>query len=133
MVISICKSFDFCYGHFLPGHSGKCANMHGHNSRVEVEVRTPTGQLVYSPFVYPGMVMDFGDLKKIVGEIIDRLDHKTLNILPVFKDATPTAEHIAMYLFSQINTLLPDGIVLSRIRVSETLDSWAEIKEGRIC
>ena len=54
-------SFDSA--HFLSEYDGKCANIHGHRWKVEVEVQSETltkgGQL-------EGMVIDFGDLKRDV-------------------------------------------------------------------
>lgn len=62
--------FNFDYSHFLPWHTGQCADFHGHSSTVSVAVRGWTGK--------NGMVADFGDLKKIVKDVIGLVDHKVL-------------------------------------------------------
>jgi 6-pyruvoyltetrahydropterin/6-carboxytetrahydropterin synthase len=59
-------SFNFDYAHILP-KTEKCSVMHGHTSSVLVEV-------VGRPI--EGMVVDFGDAKRIVREAVRSLDHK---------------------------------------------------------
>ncbi|MDA4126230.1 MAG: 6-carboxytetrahydropterin synthase [Thaumarchaeota archaeon] len=59
-------SFNFDYAHILP-KTEKCSVMHGHTSSVLVEV-------VGRPI--EGMVVDFGEAKRIVREAIRSLDHK---------------------------------------------------------
>jgi len=116
MAVTVTKKFDFCYGHFLPGYSGDCKNQHGHNSEVEIEF----GQNTYP--TYNGMIVDFKDIKKHVGPIIDELDHKNLNDFI----EVPTAENICRHLTNQIIARVPFGRALVRVRVSETPDSFAE-------
>jgi 6-pyruvoyltetrahydropterin/6-carboxytetrahydropterin synthase len=59
-------SFNFDYAHILP-KTKKCSVMHGHTSSVLVEV-------IGHPI--EGMVVDFGDAKRVVREAVRRLDHK---------------------------------------------------------
>jgi 6-pyruvoyltetrahydropterin/6-carboxytetrahydropterin synthase len=59
-------SFNFDYAHILP-KTEKCSVMHGHTSSVLVEVVGRPNE---------GMVVDFGDVKKIVREAVRSLDHK---------------------------------------------------------
>jgi len=59
-------SFNFDYAHILP-KTEKCSVMHGHTSSVLVEV-------VGRPI--EGMVVDFGEAKRIVREAVRSLDHK---------------------------------------------------------
>ena len=126
--VTVTKAFDFCYGHHLPGYDGKCCRVHGHNARLEVEVARCPGNH------YPGMVMDFGDLKAVVNAILNDYDHRNLNELPPFvqdnrqtgeEKQTPTCENLAMVLFDRINERLGGGLV--RLRLTETPTSWAEV------
>ncbi len=52
----------FDSAHFLANYEGKCRNIHGHRWVVDVEVKSESlqagGQL-------DGMIIDFGDLKRI--------------------------------------------------------------------
>lgn len=138
-MITVTKKFEFCYGHFLPSYDGKCRNMHGHNSVVEVEVG-PSYATIEDSTRYNGMIMDFGELKEKAGPIIDDLDHKCLNDHEDFRhfcmsagdpgdnrrtmrSCVPTAENICAYLVNRLLPLLP-GLV--RVRVTETPNSWAE-------
>lgn len=129
IMLSVTKKFSFCYGHRLPGYSGKCRNYHGHNSNVEVEiVRTGPMTNIILKDDYPGMVMDFSELKQLVEPVIEQLDHKDLNEVLDERFLPPTAEHIALYMWRQIVLRLPVTYRLVRLRVSETDDSFAELK-----
>jgi 6-pyruvoyltetrahydropterin/6-carboxytetrahydropterin synthase len=118
---SICKRFEFCYGHKLPDYEGKCQFQHGHNAILEVEVcgRETTA--------YPTMIMDFKDLKFLVTTVLDNIDHQDLT--DFFAPDPATAEVILDYLVREIRMNLPEGVELARLRVTETPDSWAEWKE----
>ena len=122
-VVTITKKFDFCYGHRLPDYNGKCVNQHGHNSTLEVTIKD--GHCLAT---YPGMVMDFSDLKKVVNDlIVEELDHKYLNDLPEFKDKAPTAENIVRWIVRRLSADdSPLKFCLMRVRVYETPDSYAE-------
>ena len=137
--LSVTKMFKFCYAHNLPDYVGKCRNIHGHNSNVEVEVARSEDQPIiqyhshtdklHSDETYPGMVIYFKDLKKIVDPILEELDHQNLNrVFEAGSFMPPTAENITQYIVQCINSLLPKGVVLVRVRVSETDDSYAEWK-----
>jgi len=66
------KTVEFDYGHRVPKHNSKCRNIHGHRGRLEVTVE---GCLITSGSS-TDMVMDFGDVKKLMErEIVERLDH----------------------------------------------------------
>lgn len=98
---------DFAASHILHGHSGKCARLHGHNWKVEAEVKThDLDQL--------GVAIDFQDIKAALRELVEALDHRHLNDLPAFEGINPTAEHVARYLFQALASRLDDG----RVRVS---------------
>lgn len=127
---SVTKRIDFCYGHRLLDHDGVCKHAHGHNAVVEIEVRAET-------LDSRDMVVDFGDIKRLVKEWIDReLDHrmilrhddplaKALQALgePVYLlDSNPTAERIAQLLF---DVSRERGLAVHRVTLWETPSSWA--------
>ena len=85
-------SFDAA--HFLPGHDGKCANLHGHTWRVKICIES-------SYLGDNGMVIDFGRLK----EIIQLFDHANLNEKII---ANPTAENIANMISGYVLTALAE-------------------------
>jgi 6-pyruvoyltetrahydropterin/6-carboxytetrahydropterin synthase len=117
------KVFTFCYGHHLPGYDGKCRNFHGHNARLEVEVRQPT---VTEPNHYPGMVMDFGTIKAKVKPVLEELDHKDVTPILAEQGLNPTCENMVQWLWKRLNQEL-DGCV-ERLRLTETDTAWAEIR-----
>ena len=94
-VVRITKQFTFEAGHALYGYDGKCKNIHGHSYKLSVTViGTPINDDNNAKF---GMIIDFGDLKKIVkNEIVDKFDHSI-----IFNKNTP---HINL-----ANTLINEG------------------------
>ncbi len=117
-MLTVTKKFTFSYAHHLPEYDGDCANMHGHNSDVEVEFKKHK----LMPPAYDGMVIDFKDIKKVVEPIIEKLDHSNLNDI---LDCNPTAENIAVWIALQILNGTDLGPGLVRVQVSETNDSFA--------
>jgi 6-pyruvoyltetrahydropterin/6-carboxytetrahydropterin synthase len=131
---SVTKRIDFCYGHRLLDYDGVCKHPHGHNAKVEIEVRT--GSLDKR-----NMVCDFSDIKRIVKGWIDKaLDHKMLlrHDDPLVKplkelgepvyicDSNPTVEHIAQLIYRHATS---EGLPVVRVKVWETPTSYAEYGE----
>ncbi|MDR3154030.1 MAG: 6-carboxytetrahydropterin synthase QueD [Deltaproteobacteria bacterium] len=85
----------FAAAHNLREFYGKCENLHGHNWFIEARVRAehtdPTG-----------LVMDFGVIKRLLGEVLDLIDHKYLNELEYFTTVNPTSENIARFIFDRL-------------------------------
>ena len=140
--IRITKQFSFETGHALYGYDGKCKNVHGHSYRLDVTViGKPISDNSNVKF---GMVIDFGDLKKIVKEeIVDVFDHATVfnkntphvelakelkdrdhNVLLV--DYQPTSEMMVIDFASKIKKRLPNNIQLFSLKLQETATSFAE-------
>ena len=63
MKIRITKAFDFEAAHALDGYDGKCKDIHGHSYHLEM---TCWGRLKALKLSDCGMVVDFGDIKKII-------------------------------------------------------------------
>ena len=119
-MFEVTKEFNFCAAHFLPGHE-KCGKMHGHNYRVLVTFRAHElreGQ----------MVVDFNEIKRAVGPIIDDLDHICLNEHIAFGDWPTTAEEIAGYIFRRIKKYAEVACLYS-VTVFETPTSSATYRE----
>jgi 6-pyruvoyltetrahydropterin/6-carboxytetrahydropterin synthase len=72
---TVTKSVEFDYGHRVPNHTSKCRNAHGHRGKVEVTVEGPL-VLEGDGKEDEGMVMDFGEIKRVLQEQVEkRLDH----------------------------------------------------------
>lgn len=127
MKIRAKKCFHFDAAHCLPGHNGKCASLHGHTYRLEVVVARKDGALV-AEGSGEGMIIDFGDLNRIVKEeILDKVDHQCLNDLFDFRT---TSENLATYFFEALNKRLNlCDIVLERILLWESSTSCVEVEQ----
>ena len=125
MKVSATKIFTFDACHFLPGHNGKCANMHGHTYKLEVTVTRMNKQLI-AEGSSRGMIMDFTDLKRIVNAcVIDLVDHADLTKVYRFRT---TAENMAIHIFETLNHVLSNqGVEVTRIKLWETPTSFAEV------
>lgn len=105
----ITKIFNFESAHKLENYNGKCANLHGHSYTLHVSVLGNVSS--------DGFVLDFGDIKKIVDEIIiSKLDHNYLN--EIIKQ--PTAENILLWVWSQLKNKLN----LYELKLYETATSY---------
>jgi len=140
--IRITKQFNFETGHALYGYDGKCKNVHGHSYKLSVTVIGKP--ITDSSNVKYGMVIDFGDLKKIVKEeIVDVFDHATVfnKNTPhielakelsdrghdvILVDYQPTSENMVIDFAAKIKKHLPATITLHSLKLQETETSFAE-------
>lgn len=140
--IRITKQFTFETGHALYGYDGKCRNVHGHSYKLSVTViGVPIKD---SDNVKLGMVIDFGDLKKIVKEeVVDPFDHATvfnkntphIELAKELQDRghkvilanyQPTSENMVIDFAAKISARLPQNIELHSIKLRETETAYAE-------
>jgi 6-pyruvoyltetrahydropterin/6-carboxytetrahydropterin synthase len=104
---------EFAAAHFLREYEGKCENLHGHNWKVEVRLRSENLDRT-------GMVMDFKRIRALVSEVLDLFDHKCLNELDVFKKVNPTTENVSRIIYGEVASKLPPGIAVSRVTCWES-------------
>lgn len=111
----IFREFTFEAAHRLPNlpESHKCSRLHGHSYRIEIRVEGPVDE-------HLGWVMDFGDVKRAVSPVLDRLDHYYLNEVPGLEN--PTSERLAEWLWTAVVGALP---YLAAVTVRETCTSGA--------
>ncbi len=117
---------DFSSAHQLRHYEGKCENLHGHNFSVVLEV---CGQKLDAK---TGMLIDFKLLKKILNEVLAGLDHKNLNELEYFLEINPSSEHLAQYVYRQVQHRLAQyssSVSVERVMVSEKESSSAWYEE----
>lgn len=141
-MIRITKIFTFETAHVLYNYDGKCKNMHGHSYKLFVTVKgTPINDINN---VKNGMVVDFGDIKKIVKEeIVDVWDHAVLlNALTPHKELgedlarkghkviecnyQPTCENMLYEIAEKIKNKLPSHVQLAYLKLHETENSYGE-------
>ncbi len=100
---------SFASAHALRNYKGRCENVHGHNWKVRVVIE---GEKLDAT----GMLVDFLDVKSLLGEILDRIDHQFLNEIPPFDVINPSAKNIAKYFYQQMTGRLAETPVPVRIR-----------------
>jgi 6-pyruvoyltetrahydropterin/6-carboxytetrahydropterin synthase len=120
-VYTISSQAHYDAAHFLRNHRGKCARLHGHRYVVEAAVQA-------SELDEAGMAFDFGDLKGVLRELADGLDHTNLNELPQFQGVETSAENQARWFYEELKERLPEGIArgLLYARVWESPTQWAQ-------
>jgi 6-pyruvoyltetrahydropterin/6-carboxytetrahydropterin synthase len=151
MPFRICKTFEIESGHLLSKHPEKCRFPHGHSRKVEVV-------LAADALDAGDMVCDFQTVKVALTAFLETWDHalclntsdpnfafyrKTYGdrIIP-FAQTDPTSEVMARTVFAELKrrlaelagspggrAMVPPGVRVERVRVTETSTSWAEYFE----
>lgn len=138
LTIGITREFSFCAAHRLMGHP-KCGRLHGHNYRVIVGVVRAS-----DPDLVDGMVIDFAELDRVVGPLIDSMDHRYLigeeqqlandpYIAPALEEQhgftlnvnRTTAEELAHWFLDEINVMLLPELACVSVEVWETAKNSA--------
>lgn len=116
---------DFGAAHRVVDYPGKCDQLHGHNWIVEVTI---AGKELNEL----GILVDFKSIKKEVNALMEELDHHYLNELPQFQHKNPTAEHIAQYIFHELekNELFQNGVAVKAVKVWESLKAAVTYMKG---
>ena len=108
---------NFSSAHQLRGYKGKCENLHGHNWKVILTVKGEKLNAI-------GILIDFHDMKAMLKNALEDLDHININEHTAFIDQNPSSENIARYLYERISVLLAaDGytdIVTDEVTVYES-------------
>jgi 6-pyruvoyltetrahydropterin/6-carboxytetrahydropterin synthase len=129
----VTKEIHFCYGHRLLNYDGKCRHLHGHNGKAVITLESHQLDAL-------GMVVDFTEIKSVVGKWIDEaLDHRMLlhkddPIIPELRrqnepfvtlDVNPTAENIAKLIHDRAAS---HGLPVVEVTLWETENSFATYK-----
>ena len=105
---------SFAAAHNLLQYQGDCENLHGHNWKVDVTVAA-------RDLDKSGLGIDFKILKAETRRLLETLDHKYLNDLPMFKGLSPSSENIARYLFDELSrTLNTENVTVTLVNVWES-------------
>lgn len=100
---------------------GKCNHPHGHGHNYVVEV-TVSGQIDTAT----GMVCNLGDLDGFIRtQVVERWDHKNLNLDPAFVSLVPTTENLCREIYRTIRCGFSEA-ALERVRVEETSNNFFE-------
>lgn len=117
--VIVCRSVRFSASHRLPnvpaGH--KCARLHGHTYRVDLEVSGPVDETL-------GWVVDFGVLDIALSVCAGPLDHRHLNDVPGLEN--PTSEAVAGWCAARLAVALPPHLRIESVTVHEgDAGGWA--------
>lgn len=130
--VTVTRRFGFSAAHRYgrPGwsadenraHFGGLATVHGHNYTLEVTIGGPIDART-------GMVVDLGELKRLVGEtVLARFDHAYLNDDPAFPPGVvPTTENLASVIWTVLAERLGPGR-LQRLRLWEDPTLYVEYR-----
>jgi 6-pyruvoyltetrahydropterin/6-carboxytetrahydropterin synthase len=100
---------------------GKCNNPYGHGHNYVIEVLV-AGEVVQDT----GMVVNLVDVDAAVRtRVLERFDHKNLNLDPAFAECVPTTENLSRVVFGLLKGTLPAG-ELECVRVEETENNFFE-------
>lgn len=136
--VRVTKEFTLEMAHALSGYDGKCFNLHGHTYHLAVTVLGCPGS---DPSAPEGMVMDFGNLKRIVSDhIVEPFDHVLVlnendERRPVLQGISskvivlpfqPTSENLLLEFVRRIKAVLPGTVELVAVRLRETATSYAD-------
>ena len=147
--VSITRRLEFDAGHRLPNHQSQCRNIHGHRYALEI---TLTSEVIRQEGAADdGMVMDFGDIKRIANDkLVDLWDHAFLvyrgdrvmveflatigGHKTVVLDVVPTAENLVKVAFQILEHAYLDRfgheLKLTQVRLYETPNCWADAFGG---
>jgi 6-pyruvoyltetrahydropterin/6-carboxytetrahydropterin synthase len=130
---AVTKEINFCYGHRLLNHQGKCCHLHGHNAKAVIRLESQQLDSL-------GMVCDFSDIGDYVKSWIDQnLDHNMLlhrddPVLPLLQQAgesvyvmqnNPTAENIARLIYEHVEA---GGFPVVEVAIFETDSALASYR-----
>ncbi len=102
---------------------GKCANenWHGHNYELYVTVKG-------EPDPDTGFVFDVKTLSTLIREhVIEKVDHRNLNLdVEFMKGKMCSTENLAIGIWNELKSKLPEGIMLHCIKLYETPRIYVE-------
>ncbi|HWP98283.1 MAG TPA: 6-carboxytetrahydropterin synthase QueD [Syntrophomonadaceae bacterium] len=112
---------EFAAAHWLHNYPGNCGQLHGHTWKVEIT-------LMGEELDEAGMLVDFREARRLLGEVTGRFDHKLINEIKPFDTMSPTAENLARIIFEQLKSQFVN-CKLESVRVWETSAASACYRE----
>ncbi len=139
-MITCTRRIEFDAAHRILKHESKCKMLHGHRYAVEAT-------FVANHLDDLGRVIDFGEIKEVLGKWIDdNFDHNTILSIKdkalgdeiekqtgqkiFYLDENPTAENIAKFLHEKICPQLfaNKNVQCKKIRIYETPNCYVVVK-----
>lgn len=115
--ITLKGGFNSC--HNLYDYKGVFEPLHGHNFKVEVDLRRQELDPI-------GVVADFIDIKKELNAVLGKIDYTYLNQVPELASKNSSVENVARWIHDALKERLQGkGIQIRRVTVWETEDAGA--------
>lgn len=127
------NEIEFDSAHYLEGHQGKCANIHGHRYKLIAKIK---GSNLKNTGSSRGMIEDFSYIKQILKEVQVAFDHKLIiedsikgrNLFEALNSTgddfqcvlvpyRPTAEEMSRHIF---NIIKSKGLDVNEVELYET-------------
>jgi len=127
----ITKQFKFCAAHKYWNSSWSDeknkeifeddVRIHGHNYLLDITIKGQASK-------ESGFIINISDLKKIVDKYVIRyLDHSQIEKnIDWFKNKQPSTENLVVFIWNQINSHIPDGGKLFKVKLRETPTIYTE-------
>ena len=115
--ITLKGGFSSC--HNLYDEKGVFEPLHGHNFKVEVDLRRQELDSI-------GVVADFIVIKKELNAVLQQVDMAYLNKLPGLDGKNSSVENVARWIHDELSRRIKDkGVRIRRVTVWETEDAGA--------
>ena len=115
--ITLKGGFSSC--HNLYDDKGIFEPLHGHNFKVEVDLRRQELDSI-------GVVADFVEIKKELNAVLQKVDMTYLNQLPELAGKNTSVENVARWIHDELKSRIQGkGVQIKRVTVWETEDAGA--------
>ena len=108
--------------HQLRDYDGPCANIHGHNWKIRVEVQSNNIDDI-------GIAIDFSILDEFLWQVIGPFDHQLINSIEPFDKLNPTAENLVKFIYERLQNILTEKVSLRKVSVWETDEYMVSYEE----
>jgi len=110
----VATDIEFEAGHYLRFSLGHCEEPHRHRWRIRAVVQS-------DELDGNGLVMDFHELEKILGEIVEPIQKvEMINEIPEFAKCNPSAEQVAKFIYDELSGQIAAGVTIQKVCVWET-------------
>jgi len=129
------KSFKLEMGHRVVGsYTTGCQSNHGHSAVVELFLEAKT-------LDHTGMIIDFTEVKDLLGDFFNQFDHRTLvwdqdveylealeklGFALMIVPYNSTAENISKHMYQFVREALKNRVRVASVRYHETVTGYAE-------
>jgi 6-pyruvoyltetrahydropterin/6-carboxytetrahydropterin synthase len=119
-MIELTQEFGFDAAHYLGAGAQENRRLHGHSFYVEVTLRG-------EPDPATGFLRDLGEVKSVLEDLREDLDHRLLNEIEGL--CNPTLENLAQFIFHRAKAKLPE---VARVKIRRPSYGQSCVYEERV-